>query len=471
MKRRRLRILLVLADGRIHKLKFGPVNRSFREAPLTATMLAALVPAEMDAQVTIADESVQKIPFAKDFDLVGISCLTGTSTRAYQVADYFRGKGAAVVLGGPHVTLRPVEAAEHADAIVIGFAEQTWPQLLRDFVYDRMKPVYESAVVDLDNLPLPRRDLQKKWGYMVPNTVFATRGCRSICDFCTVPVAKYGWLKRPIGDVIEEIRGIKRRRFVFNDVNIAEEPDYAKELFRALIPLKKIWGGLASTRILEDDELIELMYKSGCVYLLIGFESFNNDSLSFIHKSFNKSENYRELIRKLRAFKIVVMGCFIFGFDDDDGNVFKDTVEMVDDLKIDIPRYAVYTPYPDTPAFKRLEVEGRILHRRWEYYDTQHVVFVPNQMSPHELDTGFKWSYKQTFSLRSNLTRTWGSGKNFPIAFLGNLAYKIYIKRLFSEESRFPEEITYKKLLRGVQGGSFLEKSPPGRRRQNGDVA
>jgi radical SAM superfamily enzyme YgiQ (UPF0313 family) len=440
MKEQRLKILLAMADGRIHKLKLGPLNISFREAPLTATTLAALVPPEIDARITIADESVQKIPFHKDFDLVGISCLTGTSTRAYQVADRFRAKNIPVVLGGPHVTLRPQEAAQHADAVVTGFAEQTWPQLLRDFVNNRMKPVYESSAVDLRNLPRPRRDLQKKLGYMVPNTVFATRGCKSICDFCTVPAARYGWYKRPIPDVIEEIRQIKRKRFVFNDVNIAEEPEYAKELFKALIPLKKMWGGLASTRILEEDELIELMYKSGCVYLLIGFESFNDNSLSSIHKSFNKSEKYRELIEKLHAFKIVVMGCFIFGFDDDDKDVFKNTVGLVDELKIDIPRYAVYTPYPDTLAFKKLEQEGRILHHRWEYYDTQHVVFVPRQMSPGELDDGFKWAYKQTFSLRSNLARTRGTGKNFPITFLGNLAYKIYIKRLFSEECRFPEE-------------------------------
>lgn len=437
----KLRILLAMADGRIHKLKLWPLNISFREAPLTATTLAALVPPELDADITIADESVQRIPFDKRFDLVGISCLTGTSTRAYEIAARFRERGATVVLGGAHVTLRPEEAARHADAVVVGWAEKTWPELLRDFVKGRLKRKYEDYETDLKNLPPPRRDLQKKMGYMVPNTVFATRGCRSVCDFCTVPVAKFGWHQRPIGDVIDEIKGIKRKRFVFNDVNIADDPEYARELFREMIPLKKMWGGLASTRILEDDELLELMYKSGCVYLLIGFESFNDNSLSSIHKGFNRSGQYKALIEKLHHYHIVVMGCFIFGFDDDRRDVFKDTVEMVDELKIDIPRYAVYTPYPGTAAFKRLEAEGRILHHRWEFYDTQHVVFVPDKMSPRELDDGFKWSFRQTFSLRSNLGRTRGTGKNFPITFLGNLAYKIYIKRLCAETRRFPEEV------------------------------
>jgi radical SAM superfamily enzyme YgiQ (UPF0313 family) len=439
--KKRFKILLALADGRIHKLKMGPLNISFREAPLTLTTLAALVPQELEADIIIADESVQRIPFEKHFDLVGISCLTGTAPRAYEIADLFRSRGSTIVLGGPHVTLRPSEAARHADVIVKGFAEQTWPQLLMDYANNRLQPIYESFDVDLRNLPRPRRDLQKSFGYMVPNTVFATRGCRSKCDFCTVPSANYGWQKRPIGEVIDEIRSIKRKRFVFNDVNIADDPEYAKELFRSLIPLKKKWGGLASTRILEDDELVELMYKSGCVYLLIGFESFNDRSLSSIHKAFNKSEHYRELIHKLHHYHIVVMGCFIFGFDDDGPEVFKDTVQWVDQLKVDIPRYAIYTPYPETLAFQRLEKEKRILHYYWQYYDTQHVVFAPQQMSPQALDDGFKWAYQETFRLSANLSRTRGTGRNFPITFLGNLAYKIYIKRLFSDAMRFPKEI------------------------------
>lgn len=440
-KRGRLRILLVMPDGRIHKLKLGPLNISFREAPLTATTLAALVPPEIDARVQIADESVQKIPFNKEFDLVGISCLTGTAPRAYEIAARFREKNATVVLGGVHVTLRPEEAAAHADAIVTGFAERTWGQLLRDFTAGRLKPRYDSTAPALNNLPPPRRDLQKRWGYMVPNTVFATRGCRSVCDFCSVPAAGYGWHKRPIAEVIDEIRGFSRKRFVFDDVNLTDDPAYAKELFKALVPLKKMWGGLASTRILEDDELLELIHESGCVYLLIGFESFSSDSLSSIHKSFNKVEQYRELIRRLHGLNIIVMGCFIFGFDHDDKNVFDDTVDLVDQLKIDIPRYAVFTPYPGTPAFEKLEAEGRLLHREWEYYDTQHVVFQPRRMSPGELDEGFKRAFKRSFSIRSNLARTMDSGKNFPITFLGNLAYKIYIKRLFSDQ-RFPGEVT-----------------------------
>lgn len=438
LQKRPLKLLLVLPDGRIHKLKFDPLNVSFREAPLTATMLAALIPPEIPAKIEIVDESVDTVPFHKPYDLVGVSCLTGTSTRAYELADRFRIQGATVVLGGVHVTLMPDEAKQHADAIVIGFAEQTWGQLLRDFVSNRLQPVYTSNITNLEHLPRPRRTLQRRFGYMIPNTVMVTRGCRGCCDFCTVPAAKFGWHTRPIPEVIDEIRNITARRIAISDVHLTEDPEYAKEFFKALIPLKKAWGGLASTRIGKDDELLDLMHKSGCKFLLIGFESINSGSLSTIHKGFNKVEQYQEFVKKLHDRNIIIQGCFIFGLDEDDKLVFANTVDMINQLKIDIPRYAIYTPYPGTNAFKRLEAEHRLLHYRWEYYDTQHVVFIPNNMSAQELDEGFKWAYKETYKLLPTLKRTWGSGTNFPITFVGNLAYKLYIKRLCAEKQRFP---------------------------------
>ncbi len=434
-----MRILLVLPDGRIHKLKIGPFQASFREAPLTATMLAALVPPDIDAAIEVVDESVQRVPFRKSYDLVGISCMTGTSARGYEIAGHFRARGVTVVLGGVHPTLLPDEARQHADAVVTGFAERTWPQLLRDFMNGCVQPLYHDDGAHLQNLPCPRRDLQRHFGYMIPNTVFVTRGCRGRCKFCSVPAANYGWHTRPISEVIDEIRRITARRIAISDVHLTEDPEYAKEFFTALIPLKKSWGGLASTRIGQDEELLDLMYRSGCKFLLIGFESFNSGSLATINKSFNHVEQYREFVRQLHDRRMIIQGCFIFGLDHDQRSVFADTLDLIDQLKIDIPRYAIFTPYPGTPAFRRLDAEGRLLHTRWQYYDTQHVVFQPRHMTPQELDDGFKWAYKHTFSVRSTLRRTWGTGWNFPIGFVGNLAYKLYIKRLFAEQGRFPE--------------------------------
>jgi len=438
----RLRLLLIMPDGRIHKLKLGPIDMSFREAPLTLTTLAGLVPENLDAEISIVDRSVgQRIPYGEDFDLVGISLLTGTATEGYEIADTFRERGTAVVLGGIHVTLMPDEAAGHADAIVTGFAEQTWPRLLRDFTENRMEKRYDSRTTDISGIPPPRRDLQKSLGYLMPNAVFVTRGCKGDCDFCSVPAAAFGWSKRPIGAVIEEVRNLKSKYFAITDVHLTADAAYAKELFSALIPLKKRWGGLASTRVVDDPELMELMRRSGCSYLLLGFETFNAASLHKMGKAFNRVNHYKHVVDVLHDNRITVQGCFIFGLDEDDTGVFEQTVDCVNELKIDIPRYALYTPYPRTRLFDRLQAENRLLHEDWFYYDTQHVVIRPAQMTPGRLDEGFKWAYKKTFAVASNLERSLASGGPLVVTFLGNLAYKLYVTRLFADTNRFPREV------------------------------
>lgn len=430
------RLLIVLPDGRIHRIRIGSYSRSFREAPLTATALAALVPEELDFDISIADESIGQNPICDTVDIVAISLLTGTCIRGYEIADYYRSNNVPVVLGGVHVTLLPEEAKQHADAIVVGFAEKSWPELLRDFSYGSMKPVYIDQKDEFKDIPIPRRDLQKKTGYMVPNVVSATRGCMGTCDFCSVYAARFGWHKRPVGEVIDEIRNIQARRIVFNDVSMGEDMEHFKELLRAMVPLKKMWGGLVSTRVFNDPEIPELLQRSGCVYLLIGMESLNDYSLKRIKKGFNKFADYERIIDIMHRHNIVLMGCFIFGFDEDEKDIFQKTVAFVNDYKVDIPRYAIYTPYPQTEAFSRLHAENRILHQHWQHYDTQHVVFHPKNMTPEELDSGFIWAYENTFTLASSFRRTVRTSRNFPITFGGNMAYNIYIKRLRNEKNR-----------------------------------
>jgi radical SAM superfamily enzyme YgiQ (UPF0313 family) len=436
----RKKLLIMMPDGRIHKLKLGIISRSFREAPLTATSLAALVPEELNFDIRIADESIDKIPLEEPFDLVAISCLTGTVVKAYEYADYFRSKGIPVVLGGVHVTLMPEEAAQHADAIVTGFAEKAFPALLHDFVKGEMKPHYFQEQQHFHDVPFPRRDLQRNNGYMVPNVVSATRGCKGVCDFCSVSAANFGWATRPISEVINEVSKLPSNRFVFNDVSMGEDMEYFKELLTAMIPLKKKWGGLVSTKVFRDPEILPLLKKSGCIYLLLGFESIDNSALMSISKGFNKFEEYKSIIDGMRRHDIVLMACFIFGFDHDDKGVFQRTVDFVNEYKVDIPRYAIFTPYPKTEAFHKMEREGRLLHRHWQHYDTQHVVFQPMQMTPEELDRGFIWAYQKTFTPWSSLKRTIHTGKNFPLTFGGNLAYNIYIRRLVNEKNRILRE-------------------------------
>lgn len=427
-----MNILLIMADGRIHRIRLAGHSISLREAPLTLTTLAALVPPELDASIRIVDESVESVPFDETPDVVGISCLTGTAPRAYVIADRFRARGCTVVLGGVHVSLLPEEARQHADAIVIGAAEETWPALLRDVAAGTLKPVYQAPPGSLAGLPRPRRDLQRPLAYMMPNTVQATRGCDGTCGFCTVPALGWKWQTRPVAEVIDDIRQIPSRRFALNDVSLTTDREYARELFTALAPLKKKWGGLCTTRIGQDDELLDLMVRSGCIFLLIGFESFNAKSLGGTAKAFNRPADYRVLLDKLHGHGIIVQGCFVFGFDQDDTSVFGATVDQVTELGVDIPRYAIYTPYPGTAAYAELAAQGRLLHRNWEYYDTHHVVFQPARMSVKELTEGFHWAYCQTYSLRSTIRRL-AKSRHPLVTGIGNLAYRMYLRRLRNE--------------------------------------
>jgi len=239
---------------------------------------------------------------------------------------------------------------------------------------------------------------------------------------------------RPGADQSVVGRGLQRvpgRRFAVSDVSPFDDVDYAKELLRAMIPLKKKWGGLATTRIVKDPELFDLLVKSGCNFLLIGFESVVQSALNGIYKAFNRSDEYDELVRQLHRAHIVVQGCFVFGFDHDTTDVFRATVDRVNELKIDIPRYSIYTPYPGTRLFGRLEAEGRMLSYDWGDYDTMHVVFRPKQMSPVELYEGFRWAYRETFRFGSILRRCIAGGRLFPVTFVGNLAYRLFVKRLY----------------------------------------
>lgn len=431
-----MKILLIMPDAHMHKLKIGPWVRSMREMPLSICTLAALTPDYPDIDIVLVDGSVDKIPWNSTPDLVGISVLTGCANQAYRIADHFRAKGVKVVLGGVHVSILPGEAARHADAIVVGQAESLWPRLIRDFMAGGLKDCYWEEPLGgefLEGVPSPLTGLHNRHKYMIPDTVQATRGCRRACDFCTVPAIFPKFVKRPIADVLSDIRQTKSRYIAFNDVSIAEDPEYAKELFKAMIPLRKKWGGLATVEIARDPELLTLMQKSGCIFLLFGFESVDQLALHDMGKGFNRASEYEDLMYKMHSLDISVQGCFVFGFDHDSKDVFQQTVERVHELKIDIPRYSIHTPYPGTPLFNKLTREGRILSYNWDDYDTMHVVSQPAQMSPEELYEGFKWTYRETFKMRRIVERMQGVTTRTMVNFVGNLAYKIFVKRLYSD--------------------------------------
>jgi len=434
------RILLIMPDAAMHKLHLGRHVRSFREVPLSLATLAALTGDDPGLEYRLVDESVDPVPLDFPADLVGISVITGTARRAYALADHYRSRGVPVVLGGVHVTAMPDEARRYADSVVVGMADESWPQVVADARAGQLRPEYREEDVRpatewAEGLPIPRWDLHRKSGYMMPYTVQFTRGCTHACDFCMVPVVWRRFQKRPIADIVRDVAAVPGKRFAVSDVSPFEDEAWAKELLTALIPLKKKFGALATTRVADDPEMLDLLRRAGCQFLLIGFESVQQPALTDIAKGFNRTEDYAETVRRLHGAGIVIQGTFVFGFDHDDRDVFDLTLQRIQELKIHIPRYSIYTPYPGTRLFQRLEQEGRILSYDWGDYDTMHVVYRPRNMSPVELYEGLRWAYRETFRLDRILRRTAGSGRNFPITFVGNLAYRIFVKRLYRQKA------------------------------------
>ncbi len=427
-----MRITLISPKGPLYRHRGGIFGRSLRYAPLTLTTLAALVPAELDAEIVIIDEGVAELTPGLETDLVGMTLITGTANRGYELAAEFRSRGIPVVLGGPHVTLVPEDAAPHCDAVVVGYAEESWPALLRDFAVGRLGSRYDQRPdLSLAGMPRPRRDLLPPKGYLTDAVFEATRACVHGCEFCVVPSA---WgrtpLKKPVAEVVEDIRRHGSRRIIFVDLNLIADPGYAALLFEALIPLDLTWFGLSTTRLVTDEALLRLAARSGCRGLLMGLESMDRENLGEIRKGWGWSGSCEELVQKLHKHRIGLQACFVFGLDHDTVDTFEETARMAVEAGIDLPRFAVVTPFPGTPLYRRLESEGRIFTRDWDLYDGQHVVFHPARMGIEDLARGTEMAWKIAYSFSGIARRLLRTAAPLPVALLANAGYRFYANNL-----------------------------------------
>ncbi len=433
---KRIKIAFLSPKGPLYRHRGGIFRKALRPSPLTFSTLASLIPEDIPADVTVYDEGVQDVdPDQIDADLAGITVITGNAARCYEFAAKFRARGIPVVMGGPHPTLAPDDAQPHADAIVTGYAEETWPELLRDFMSGSMKPRYvmdpDFSFARMKHIPFPKREVMAKKGYRTLNTFEATRGCLHDCEFCVVPHAwgKKPYLK-PIDHVLADIRQMKAKKLLFYDLNIIASRDHAADLFRALAPLNVKWYGLVTALIGRDTELLELAARSGCKGLLVGFETVSKAALADMHKRFNDPRLYVDFVKDLQSLGIAINGCFAFGSDSDTVEAFDEVRDFVLEHRIELPRFAILTPFPGTKLHHRLAADNRILHKDWSQYDGQHVVFQPKNMTPEELLAGHRRVWEEIYSYKSILHRISGKKVNFFLMLAANLAYRYYAHRL-----------------------------------------
>jgi radical SAM superfamily enzyme YgiQ (UPF0313 family) len=304
---------------------------------------------------------------------------------------------------------------------------------LKDFESGKLQKWYQqTSPVDFSGWPAAMRECysNKRLRFITVNSVQATYGCPNRCDFCVTPYSVRGYYHRPVEDVINEIRNIKAKHILFVDPSPIEDVGYAKQLYKAMVPLGKKWVSPSTISMAFDEELLDIAAESGCKGLLIGFESVSAGALLSIHKGFNQAEKYHEAVENFHKKGIAIMGCFVFGLDTDDAGVFKRTVDFINESNIDLPRFTVCTAYPGTPLYKRFEAENRIIERNWLMYDCQHVMFRPKSMSPEELQSGLHWAWREAYKLTSIIKRLACSRTFLEVALLSSLTYRMYGRRL-----------------------------------------
>lgn len=386
---------------------------SFFLPSLSLLTIAACTP--QDFEIKLIDERVDDIDFKEDFDIVGISIMTEQACRGYEIAQIFNEKGVFTVMGGIHATVLPEEALNYCDSVVVGEGEEFWPQLLEDYIKGDVKKIYSNkGPANLEHSPIPRYDLVDTDSFTLFPTQ-TTRGCPHNCSFCTVTKV-YGpkYRSKTIKQVIKEIEAIKsiskNSRIIFNDDNMFINKEQTYKLLESLIPLKIRYFAESDISFAEDEKLLHLAQKSGCVTVFIGFESLIPENLASLQNTkwkYKRLKMYSEACQKIQSHGIQVLGSFIVGFDHDDKDVFKRLIDFTLENNI-LGQYHFLTPFPGTRIRNDLIKDSRLSSddNRWDLYSCFDAVFPPKKMSKQELKEGFLNIYKTVFSKKAHLKRS-----------------------------------------------------------------
>ena len=402
---------------------------------LTLPQVAAVTPKEHS--IRIVDENYEKLNFNDNTDLVGITCLTMAATRAYEIADGFRARGVPVILGGNHPTALPEEAKKHADSVVIGEAEETWPILLKDFEKGQVKPFYiTKQKISPESIPEPRRDLINR--KIFADGLLIKRGCPNRCEFCTIS-SLYSKGVRPLENVIGEINNISSKNIFIYDSNLTWHMKYNKQLFEELKQFNKRWQANGTIDMLgKNDEFLEFAKEIGFFNWFIGFESVSQKSLDGINKKHNKVEDFGTVVKKIRSYGMIIVGSFIFGFDEDTPDIFDTTLKSINRWGIEMAEFHILTPFPGTALHKRLKKENRILTEEWHEYTYANVVFQPKNMSREELFEGTRRVAKEYYSPSNIMKRVFNTLETIKNPYISyyvlhrNLCYRERYKNQFN---------------------------------------
>lgn len=408
LKNPKLKPTLILINPSNQYRRGFALRQQSRQVPLGLGMVAALTPSNW--KVILIDENIKPFRY-RPADLVAITAFTSTVTRAYEIAAVYRKQGTPVILGGIHASMLPHEAAQYADAVVVGEAESVWQQVISDFEAGQLQKIYKAPPADLSQMPLPKHEIFHP--YYLFASIQTSRGCPMDCDFCSVPVFNgHHYRLRPVEAILEEMASVRNRLIYFVDDNIVgygeKAREHALEIFEGMIRrnLRKEWFAQASLNIAKDSELLKLAATSGCKMLLLGVEAESEDQLRDTNKRLNLKmgvDNYAQSFRSIHKAGIAVLGAFIYGMDSDTPETLQKRTQYILRSSVDVVQASVLTPLPGTRLYQLMQKENRLLPARlpqhWQHFHFTDVVFRPIRMDAKTLAEEMNRAYASICSL------------------------------------------------------------------------
>jgi radical SAM superfamily enzyme YgiQ (UPF0313 family) len=404
-----------------------PMDTAFKShmaPPLSLLVLGALTPG--DHRVTLQDGNIERLRLDDRPDLVGITVKVDTVPRAREIARAYRERGIPVVVGGIYPTVCPEPCLSFADAVVVGEAEDVWPGLLIDLQSGKLKSVYTDPGRSCRKPVIPRWELLRGKNYLITNTVVTSQGCPWKCDFCyrSSPNIPSRYKMKPLRSVLAEIASLGTRHVFFIDDNFIGNPNRARALMQALMPLGLTWHAAVSADVGRHEDILDLMALTGCRSLFIGFETLNERNIAASGKRQNRVAEYGETIRKIHERGMMVNASLVFGFDDDTTGTFPATLDWLTARKVETMTAHILTPFPGTRLYNRLLGEGRMVDFDLAHYNTARAVFRPLRMAPQELEEGLRWMYREFYSWRRIYQRLPEAPGQWTAHLLFNVLYR-----------------------------------------------